>query len=103
MHRWLRHIPNLVSSIRILLVVPVALTLAHHRFIITLWLFAVAAASDAADGFLARRFGWQTALGGMLDPVADKLLLATVFVMLSFLGHAPIWLTTAVVARDCII
>jgi cardiolipin synthase (CMP-forming) len=103
MHRWLRQIPNLVSSIRILLVAPIALTLAHHRFITTLWLFGLAAASDVADGFLARRFGWQTALGGMLDSVADKLLLATAFVMLSFLGSAPLWLTTAVVARDCII
>jgi cardiolipin synthase (CMP-forming) len=103
MHRWLRQLPNLVSSIRILLVVPIALTLAHHRFITTLWLFGAAALSDAVDGWLARRFGWQTELGGILDPIADKLMLATVFVMLALLGNAPIWLTAAVIARDCII
>jgi cardiolipin synthase len=103
MHRWLRQLPNLISSIRILLVVPIAVTLAQHRFITTFWLFGAAAVSDAADGFLARRFGWQTELGGMLDPVADKLMLATVFVMLALLGYAPIWLTAAVIARDCII
>jgi cardiolipin synthase (CMP-forming) len=103
MDRWLRQLPNLVSSIRILLAVPIALTLAHHQFITTLWLFGAAAGSDALDGFLAKRFGWQTELGGMLDPVADKLMLATVFVMLALLGDVPIWLRTTVIARDCII
>jgi cardiolipin synthase (CMP-forming) len=103
MHRWLRHLPNLISSIRILLAVPIALTLAHHQLIATLWLFGAAAVSDAVDGFLARRFGWQTELGGMLDPAADKLMLATVFIMLAIRGTVPIWLTTVVIARDCII
>jgi cardiolipin synthase (CMP-forming) len=103
MRRWLRQLPNLVSSIRILLAVPMALTLAHHQFIATLWLFGAAAVSDAVDGFLAKRFDWQTELGGILDPVADKLMLATVFVMLAVLGYVPIWLTAAVIGRDCII
>jgi cardiolipin synthase (CMP-forming) len=102
-HRWLRHLPNLISSIRILLSVPIALTLAQHRYGDTLWLFGIAAVSDATDGFLAKRFGWQTELGGMLDPVADKLMLATVFVMLAILGLVPLWLTAVVVARDCVI
>jgi cardiolipin synthase (CMP-forming) len=103
MRRWLRQLPNLISSIRILLVVPIALSLAGHQFIASLWLFGVAAVSDAIDGFLAKRFGWQTELGGMLDPLADKLMIATVFVMLAVLGYAPIWLTVAVLARDFII
>jgi cardiolipin synthase len=103
MRRWLRQLPNLISSIRILLIVPIAVALAHRQFITTLGLFAVAAASDAVDGFLAKQFGWQTELGGMLDPLADKLMLATVFVMLAVLGSVPVWLTTAVIARDCII
>jgi cardiolipin synthase (CMP-forming) len=103
MHRWLRQLPNLISSIRILLVVPIALALAEHRFVTTLWLFGVAAASDGIDGFLAKRFGWQTELGGMLDPLADKLMLATVFIMLACLGEVPVWLTVVVIARDCII
>jgi cardiolipin synthase len=56
-----------------------------------------------ADGFLAKRFGWQSDLGAALDPIADKLLLATVFVTLSFLGLIPWWLTAVAVARDLII
>lgn len=103
MHRWLRHLPNLVSSIRILLVLPIALTLVHHRPLVTLWLFAAAAATDGIDGFLARRFDWQTELGGMLDPVADKLMLATVFVTLALLGSVPVWLTCVVLVRDVVI
>ena len=103
MARWLRQLPNVISSIRILLVVPIAMALAQHQPVKTLWLFCVAAASDGIDGFLAKRFGWQTDLGGLLDPVADKLMLATVFVMLALLGSVPAWLTAAVIARDAII
>jgi cardiolipin synthase len=103
MRRWLRHLPNLISSIRIILVVPIALALVQHRPLATLCLFGVAAVSDGIDGFLARRFGWQSELGGILDPIADKLMLATVFVMLAILGSVPVWLTAAVIARDCVI
>jgi cardiolipin synthase (CMP-forming) len=98
-----RHIPNLITVVRILLVVPIAMTLAQHRLATSLVLFALAAASDVADGFLARRFGWQSELGGVLDPIADKLLLATVFVALSFLKLVPPWLMVVAVARDAII
>lgn len=71
--------------------------------IVTLGLFFAAAASDAADGYLAKRFGWQTTIGGILDPAADKLLLATVFIVLAVLRLVPTWLMAAAVARDLII
>ncbi len=69
----------------------------------TLGLFFVAAVSDAADGFLAKRFGWRTPLGGILDPTADKLLLATVFIVLAVMHLVPGWLMAAAVARDIVI
>ena len=103
MQRWWRQLPNFLSSLRILLVLPLALTLAHRQWANALWLFGFAAVSDALDGFLARRFDWQSDLGGILDPLADKLMLATVFVMLAILGYAPLWLTASVLARDGII
>jgi cardiolipin synthase len=102
-YRWLRQVPNVVSSIRILLAIPIALTLVQHRYMATLALFAAAALSDAADGFLAKRFGWQSRLGAVLDPAADKLLLATVFVTLAAIRLVPLWLMAAAVARDIII
>jgi cardiolipin synthase (CMP-forming) len=101
--RFARHIPNVISAIRIALVVPIAITLARHELTATMLLFAAAALSDAADGFLARHFGWQSELGGVLDPVADKLLLATVFITSSLLQLVPLWLMAATVARDAVI
>ena len=98
-----RHIPNVISSIRILLVAPIAVTLIHRQFVITMALFGVAALSDAADGFLAKRNGWQSELGAVLDPAADKLLLVTVFIALAYMKLVPLWLMVAAVARDAII
>lgn len=99
----LRHIPNVISSIRILLVAPIALALVHHQLATTIVLFGVAAVSDVADGFLAKRNGWQSEFGAVLDPAADKLLLATVFVTLAYLRLVPLWLMAVAVARDVII
>jgi cardiolipin synthase len=101
--RWLRQVPNALSSVRILLAIPIAVTLAHHQYVTTLVLFCAAAVSDAGDGLLAKRFGWQSRLGAVLDPAADKLLLATVFVTLAAVRLVPLWLMAAAVARDIII
>jgi cardiolipin synthase len=98
-----RQIPNLITVLRILLVVPIAIALAHEQLLTSLLLICFAGASDAADGFLAKQFGWQTELGAVLDPLADKLLLATVFVTLASLGGVPIWLMAAAVGRDLVI
>jgi cardiolipin synthase (CMP-forming) len=99
----LRQIPNIITSIRILLVVPIAVALLNHRLGVAIALFGVAALSDAADGFLAKRFGWQSELGAVLDPLADKLLMATAFVILAYLKLVPLWLMVAAIARDVII
>ena len=99
----MRHIPNLISAVRILLIAPIAVALARHQLSVAMGLFGLAALSDAADGFLAKRFGWQSELGAVLDPLADKLLLSTVLVTLSVLNLVPPWLTASAVARDVII
>src|SRR3984893_8063795 len=98
-----RQIPNIISAIRILLVAPIAVALANHQLATTIVLFGVAALSDAADGFLAKRYGWQSDLGAILDPAADKLLLATVFITLAYMKLVPLWLMAAAVARDAVI
>src|ERR1700722_11720616 len=101
--RSLRQIPNVISSIRILLVAPIAVALVNHHLTTTIALFGIAALSDAADGFLAKRYGWQSELGAVLDPAADKLLLATVFIALAYLRVVPLWLMAVAVVRDAII
>src|ERR1700739_3471114 len=98
-----RHIPNVISAIRILLVAPIAVARAERQFVTAILLFGAAALSDAADGYLAKRFGWQSELGAVLDPLADKALLVAIFVTLSLMQLVPLWLMAAAVARDVII
>jgi cardiolipin synthase len=86
-----------------LLVVPVAHWLLDQRYPAVLLLFGIAALTDGLDGALAKRFGWTSELGKVLDPAADKLLLMTVFVCLSVVGLAPWWLTALVWLRDLVI
>ncbi|MBS0614538.1 MAG: CDP-alcohol phosphatidyltransferase family protein, partial [Proteobacteria bacterium] len=99
----LRQIPNAICLARLALVVPIAWTLIHDDPAATLWLFGAAAVSDGADGFLAKRFGWQSDLGAFLDPLADKVLLVTVFVTLAWLDLVPMWLVLLAVGRDLVI
>jgi cardiolipin synthase (CMP-forming) len=99
----LRHIPNALCVFRMLLVVPVAWLLARGEYWTTLWVFAIAAATDGLDGFLAKRFDWTSELGKILDPLADKILLVSVFIALAVLDLIPWWLAATAVARDVII
>jgi cardiolipin synthase (CMP-forming) len=98
-----RHLPNIICVLRIALVWPIAAALADREYLLALALFIVAGLSDGIDGYLAKRFNWISELGKLLDPLADKLLLVTVFVEAAWLGLAPWWLTSAVVARDVLI
>ena len=95
--------PNAICIGRIVLVAPIAFMLLDERYAAALVLIGVAAFSDALDGFLARSFDWRTRLGGLLDPAADKLLVFTVFVTLTYLGLVPVLLTVLVVSRDVVI
>lgn len=99
----MRQLPNLLTTLRLLLTVPIALLLLAERYGQALSLFAVAGFSDALDGFLARRFGWTSRLGSMLDPIADKLLLVTSYLCLSVTQIFPWWLAAVVLLRDAVI
>lgn len=96
-------IPNLISLFRMALIVPVVYFLVAERYTATLVLFAIAAVSDLVDGFLAKRYGWHSRLGGILDPVADKVLLVGVFGTLGYLALLPWWLVALVIGRDLVI
>lgn len=99
----MRHLPNIICILRIALVWPIAAALSDGAYRVALVLFIVAGLSDGLDGYLAKRFNWTSDLGKFLDPLADKLLLVTVFVEAAWLDLAPWWLTSAVVARDVLI
>lgn len=99
----MRHIPNALCILRMLLVVPIAWLLSAGEYRLTLWMFAFAGLTDGLDGLLAKRFGWMSELGRILDPLADKILLVAVFITLAALGIVPVWLAATAVARDLII
>jgi cardiolipin synthase len=96
-------LPNALSIARIFLVVPSVLALGSGRFDLTLLVFGIAAVTDGLDGWLAKTFGWTSRLGKILDPIADKVLLSGVLLMLGWLGRAPWWLVVAAVVRDLVI
>jgi cardiolipin synthase len=98
-----RHLPNAVTASRMLLVLPIGRAILAGEPRTALVLIALAGFTDGLDGFLARRFGWQSRLGGVLDAVADKWLLVTCFVLLAVEGLAPWWLAALVCARDVVI
>lgn len=99
----LRWLPNAISLLRIILVVPILLLILQGSFVWALGLFWLAGFSDGLDGFLAKRFNWHTRLGALLDPIADKFLVAGLFITLAYTQHIPVWLALIVIIRDVVI
>lgn len=99
----LNWLPNAICVARIALVAPIVSALLAGSYELALALILIAGVSDGLDGFLAKTFGWQTELGSLLDPAADKLLLVSVFVTLTYAGLVPMPLTAIVVLRDVVI
>jgi cardiolipin synthase len=96
-------IPNLITLGRILLVPVVVWAIASNQMEIAFAVFVIAGISDAVDGFLAKRFNMASDLGALLDPVADKALLVSIYVSLGIWGAVPRWLVILVVSRDIMI
>jgi cardiolipin synthase len=97
------NIPNTLTLARVVLVPLVIWLIITHEMTAAFVLFLLAGVSDAADGYLAKRFQWRTELGAYLDPIADKLLLMSIYVTLGFSNNLPAWLVIAVVSRDILI
>ena len=82
---------------------PIVWALLNLEYATALVLFAVAGFTDALDGFLAKQFHWQSRLGSILDPLADKLLLVSSFLALAWIELIPLWLVVVVIVRDLLI
>jgi cardiolipin synthase len=96
-------IPNLITIMRFVLVPAVVLAMLNMRWDWAFAGFLVAGISDGVDGFIARRFNQHSKLGAYLDPMADKVLLVSVFVVMGFIGELPLWLVVTMVSRDALI
>lgn len=96
-------IPNAISIMRIFLIAPIILLFVYGEFGWALGLFVIASLSDGLDGYIAKKYDWNTRLGAFLDPAGDKLLVAWSFGTLAFLGQIPVWLAVIVILRDVLI
>ena len=96
-------LPNALSIIRIILTVPIVIALLKEQYLLTLMLFLFAGITDALDGWIAKQFSFQSRLGSILDPMADKILLASTFLGLYWVGILPLWLLLLIFVRDIII
>ena len=99
----MRSLPNIISTLRIFLVIPTVYFMLNDRHSYALLVFLIAGLSDGLDGYLARRYGWTTRLGSFLDPLGDKLLMTATYFVLGWLGHLPVWLVAVVIGRDVVI
>jgi cardiolipin synthase len=97
------NIPNIITLGRILLVPLIVWAIASNQMTVAFVIFVVAGVSDAVDGFLAKRFNMTTDIGALLDPLADKALLVTIYVALAIWNAIPPWLVILVVSRDFMI
>ena len=97
---WL---PNFISITRIALVGPILIYIQTEQYGLALALFLVAGVSDGIDGYLAKTFDWQTRLGVILDPFADKVLVGVTFFAIVINGLAPLWFAVLVILRDIVI
>lgn len=97
------NIPNLITLARIILVPVVVWAIASGQLRLAFVLFLAAAISDGVDGFLAKRFGMKTELGAYLDPLADKVLIVSIYVTLGITAVIPLWIVILVVSRDFMI
>ncbi|HXL81815.1 MAG TPA: CDP-alcohol phosphatidyltransferase family protein [Pyrinomonadaceae bacterium] len=106
-------VPNMLTVFRMMLIPVFVTVLFYQRFIVALAVFVCAGLTDGLDGLLARRFDQRSQLGTVLDPIADKLMMVTAFIVLSMRSifpapvpsHLPVpfWVTVAVISRDVFI
>lgn len=99
-YRWL---PNMITSLRFAVSIPLVIVLWREDYAWALIIFMFASFSDMLDGFLARRFGWISHWGSLADPLADKLLLLSVYVLFTIKGLTPVWFLAVVLLRDLVI
>ena len=96
-------IPNIITSIRFLLVIPISVYIYQGNDLLALTLFIVAGLSDGLDGYLARKYNWISKFGQFLDPLADKFLIVGTLLALAFTSKLPLWFVYTMISRDGIV
>lgn len=99
----MKNLPNVLSFARIALAPYVFVLEWRHQYTAVLWMFAILGVTDVADGFIARKLKVTSRMGAYIDPVADKILLSGMFVLLAYTGVIETWLAVVVLGRDVLI
>ena len=95
-------VPNAITSLRLLLAIPICIFVYQGNELLALLLFIFAGISDGFDGYLARRFTWESEFGKLLDPLADKCLILSTLLALAYVQLLPIWLVSILLVRDAL-
>ena len=96
-------IPNLITALRFILVIPISIYIYQENYFLALVLFIIAGISDGIDGYLARRFNWTSDFGQFADPLADKCLILATLLALAFSERLPLWFVYTMLTRDGLI
>lgn len=99
--RW--NVSNVLSLVRLLLVLPAGAAIMYERKVVAVAIFVLAALTDYLDGYFARRLGQISEFGKILDPLADKIFVAGVVILLYLTGIVPLWLLVPILGRDLLI
>ena len=96
-------IPNFLTVFRFFLVYPIVISILEQNYQLTLFFFFIAGVSDYLDGFLARKYFWESRFGKIFDPISDKVLVIATLISLSLVGEINIYLTMFLLSRDLFI
>lgn len=98
----LKHIPNILTMLRFVLIAPIVVSIAHDKFIIAIIFLIISGLTDVLDGTIARKFNFITDFGKLMDPFADKATQVAILVTLSVKGIIPFWILAVVVVKEFI-
>lgn len=99
----IKQIPNVLTTLRLMLALPIAWLILEENYAVVLWIALLAGISDGVDGWLARRLNARSRYGEIVDPLSDKVLLVSTYVSLGVVGLLPWWVAVIVAARDVLI
>ncbi|MGR5148035.1 CDP-alcohol phosphatidyltransferase family protein [Photobacterium alginatilyticum] len=101
--RVIKQIPNILTTLRLILAVPICLLILERNYSTVLWIAFFAGVSDGLDGWLARKLDAISRFGTIADPLSDKAMLISAFIAFAIVGLVPVWVAVIVIVRDVII
>lgn len=96
----LKHVPNILTLVRFILIAPIVIAIANEEFILAVAILTISGITDVLDGWIARKFNFITDFGKLMDPFADKATQIAILVTLAVKGIIPFWILAVVVIKE---